>query len=158
MKKVFSNSEIMHIFNLQEQINGRTSNFNIYFEYNKIYSYGSHYLLGEILKNGNIIINNKGYSNTTSKHISLLTSATRNRKQYFTEQIKTQAVLNTLKEYINKLPRATKNKDYYKNAIISNYNTYIKYCRDFKLLTSKRRNQAHREILSLYKKFSSNQK
>ncbi len=76
MKTVFTNSEIVHAFNLQDQPNGRTLNGSMYFEYKKIYSYGSHYLLGEFIDNNTIIINNKGYSVTTSKHISLLTNAT----------------------------------------------------------------------------------
>ena len=83
MKTVFTNSEIVHVFNEQNQFEGRTSNGSMYFYNNKIYSYGSHYLLAEFLDNNTILINDKGYSNTTSKHISLITLATRNRKQYF---------------------------------------------------------------------------
>ena len=69
MKTVFTNSEIVHAFNLQDQPTGRTSNGSMYFEYKKIYSYGSHYLLGEFIDDNTIIINNEGYSVTTSKHI-----------------------------------------------------------------------------------------
>ena len=72
MKTVFTNNEIVHVFNEQNQNEGRTSNGSMYFYNNEIYSYGSHYLLGEFLDNNTILINDKGYSNTTSKHISLL--------------------------------------------------------------------------------------
>ena len=84
MKTVFTNSEIVHVFNEQNQNEGRTSTGSMYFYNNKIYSYGSHYLLGHFIDNETILINDTGYSNTTSKHIYLLQDATRNRKQYFT--------------------------------------------------------------------------
>ena len=56
MKTVFTNSEIVHAFNLQDQPHGRTSNGSMYFRDNKIYSYGSHYLLGEFIDDETIII------------------------------------------------------------------------------------------------------
>ena len=52
------------------------------FRDNKIYSYGSHYLLGEFIDDETIIINNEGYSVTTSKHIGLLINATRDKRQF----------------------------------------------------------------------------
>jgi hypothetical protein len=50
MRTVFTNNEIFHVFNEQNQNEGRTSNRNIYFENNKIYSYGYHYLLGKFIR------------------------------------------------------------------------------------------------------------
>ena len=38
MKKVFTNSEIVHKFNEQTQSEGNTNNFNMYFEYPNIIS------------------------------------------------------------------------------------------------------------------------
>ena len=73
MKKVFQNtSEVVHVFAQQTQSEGRNQSSSIYFRDNKIYSYGSHYLLGEFINNETIIINDFGYSVTTSKHISEL--------------------------------------------------------------------------------------
>ena len=66
MKKVFTNSEIMHVFNLQEQTHARTTNNNIFMEYNKIYSYGYHYLLAEFIDEKTVFINDRGYSNSNS--------------------------------------------------------------------------------------------
>ena len=77
MKKVFQNtSEVVHVFAQQSQSEGRNQSGSIYFRDNKIYSYGSHYLLGEFINSETIIINDFGYSVTTSKHISELINAT----------------------------------------------------------------------------------
>jgi hypothetical protein len=59
MKTVFTNNEIFHVFNEQKQETGRTPNRNIFFENNKIYSYGYHYLLGEFIDENTI--RNKQY-------------------------------------------------------------------------------------------------
>ena len=73
MKKVFQNtSEVVHVFAQQTQSEGRNQSGSIYFRENKIYSYGSHYLLGEFINDETIIINDFGYSVTTSKHINEL--------------------------------------------------------------------------------------
>ena len=46
MKKVFQNtSEVVHVFAQQTQSRSNQTG-SIYFRDNKIYSYGSHYLLG----------------------------------------------------------------------------------------------------------------
>lgn len=83
MKKVFSsNADCIHTFAQRSQEEGRTSNHNVYFYGDKIYSYGSHYLLGKFINNGEaIIINDIGYSNSTAKHINILWGATRQYKQ-----------------------------------------------------------------------------
>ena len=130
MKTVFTNSEIVHIFNEQNQNKGRTSSGSMYFYNNKIYSYGSHYLLAEFLDNDTIMINNKGYSSTTGKHISLITSATRNRKQYFINETDYKTVNKNIKEYLNKLVKARKTKDVYLLQIdrtLKMYFDYIEY-------------------------------
>ena len=88
MKKVFQNtSEVVHVFAQQTQSEGRNGTSSIYFRDNKIYSYGSHYLLGEFINDETIIINDFGYSLTTSQHISELISATSQYNQFFTSSI-----------------------------------------------------------------------
>ena len=56
MKTVFTNSEIVHVFNEQNQNDGRTSNGSMYFYNNKIYSYGSHYLLAQFLDSQTVLL------------------------------------------------------------------------------------------------------
>ena len=82
MKKVFTNSEIVHKFNEQSQYEGNTPNHGMFFYNTKLYSYGHHYLLAEFIDKETILINNKGYSNSTGKHISLVTNATSDKKQF----------------------------------------------------------------------------
>lgn len=153
MKTVLTNSEIMHVFNEQNQYHGRTSNNNIYFYDNKIYSYGSHYLLGEFIDNETIIINNKGYSSSTSKHIYLLIDATRDKKQFFTTKIETKIVLNTIKEYLNKLTRARKTKEFYLNEINSTLKMYFNYLEYTKQKTKYNKIKEHREIKRIANNF-----
>lgn len=72
MKTVFPNAgQTIHVWAQQEQSEGRSS--NVFFRDKVIYSYGHHYPLGIIVTNKKgekaAIINNAGYSVTTSKHI-----------------------------------------------------------------------------------------
>jgi len=79
MKTVFSNhSEVCHIWANNTDLNaiGRTS--NIFFEGDKIYSYGRHFILGKkFIHEGREItfLNTKSYSNSTSKHQNHLSRA-----------------------------------------------------------------------------------
>ena len=152
MKTVFTNSEIVHAFNLQDQPNGRTTNSSMYFEYKNIYSYGSHYLLGEFIDENTIIINNKGYSVTTSKHISLLTNATRDKRQFFITNIEPEIVINELKNLFKLLSRTRLKADYYTNTINNLFKNYFEYV-DFK---KPKKSKEHRQIVKLYKDFTDN--
>lgn len=159
MKSVFTNSEICHVFNEQNQSNGRTSNSNIYFEYNKIYSYGSHYLLAKFIDNNTIVINDKGYSNTTSKHISLIINATRDKKQFFKTKIDTQIVLNNINNYLKKFTNARKTKDFYLNEINSTFKMYFEYIaytnkKTFYKSKDYSYNKEHKQLIKLYNQFT----
>jgi inorganic pyrophosphatase len=156
MKTVFTNSELVHTFNLQNQYEGKTPNGSLYFYNTKMYSYGSHYLLCEFLDGNTVLINDKGYSNTTLKHISLITEATRNRKQFFTTKTDTKIVLNDIKNYLNKLTRARKTKQHYLNQINSTFEMYFDFVDYTKQKTKLKKVKEHREILKLYKDFTEN--
>jgi len=123
MKKVFQNhSQVCHAFNLQNQSEGRAG--NIFFEGNKIYSYGHHYLLGEFIEPSTILINNKGYSNSTSKHIYILEQATRDKKQVLLTHIHLDLVLLQLDEMYKSLIKARKPLRY-RNQIEFLYSAFI---------------------------------
>lgn len=156
MRTVFTNTEIMHVFNEQSQEEGRTSNNNIYFYDNKIYSYGSHYLLGKFIDKETIIINDEGYSNSTSKHISLLINATRDKRQFFTTKIYTSIVLDSVTEWLKKLTRARKTKQYYLNEIDSTFKMYFEYLEYTKQKTKYKSIPKHRKILKLSNDFYNN--
>lgn len=123
MKQVFQNhSQVCHAFNLQNQERGRSG--NIFFEGNKIYSYGYHYLLGEFIDPTTILINNKGYSQSTSKHIAILTDATRDKRQVFISHIEINLVLAQLEKLYNSLMKARK-PSFYKNSIDHIYSCFV---------------------------------
>ena len=131
MKTIFSsNSDVCHNFATHDQYHGATSNRNLFFDNNKIYSYGYHYLLATkflIGETKHIIINDHGYSVSTSKHISILRSATSHYKQFNLTDIELTPVYNKIKEYSLKIPRATKNKNYYINQIGIEYNCFVNF-------------------------------
>ena len=67
--KFTSNASLCHAWANQLQDHGRTE--NMFFEYDTIYSYGKHYIIGkQVAANNNqrvVFINTNGYSNTTAK-------------------------------------------------------------------------------------------
>lgn len=153
MKKVFTNSEIVHKFNEQSQCEGNTPNHGMFFYNTKLYSYGHHYLLSEFIDKETILINDKGYSNSTGKHISLVTSATSDKKQYFITKTDTKIVLYNLKHWFSKLPRARTTKQFYINQINSTFNMYFDFVEYTKQKTKFKKDSEHRQILKLYNSF-----
>lgn len=133
MKKVFSSSvEVCHLFAQRTQDEATTSTRNLFFNNrNKIYSYGYHYLLAEFINDETIIINNTGYSSTTSKHISQITQATRQYKQYFFKDICLQNVYNRITEASQKLINAHK-KEVYSLEIINAFESFTSFVKEFK--------------------------
>ena len=128
MRQVFQNhSQVCHAFNLQNQQRGRAG--TIFFEGNKIYSYGYHYLLGEFIDNETILINDKGYSNSTAKHIRILTDATRDKKQIYLSHIELDLVLNELESLYKSLMKARKPL-YYRNSIEFLYSSFMNTSND----------------------------
>lgn len=130
MKKVFNNTEICHVYAQQTQTEGRTTTNNIFFEDNKIYSYGYHYKLAEIIENNTIIINNTGYSNSTSKHINLIRNATRQYNQYFYNDICLNNVYSSILNASKSIIKA-RLKERYANLIISKFENLINFANEF---------------------------
>jgi len=153
MRTVFTNSEIVHVFNQQNQYEGRTSSGSMYFYNNKIYSYGSHYLLAEFLDSRTVLINDKGYSSTTARHIGLVTNATRDRKRYFTTKTDYKIVNQDIKEYLSKLVNARKTKGFYLQQIDSTLKMYFDYLEYTKQKTKFNNYKEHRETLRIANKF-----
>lgn len=126
MKTVFNNSECVHTFAQRTQQTGRTSNNNIFFEGDKIYSYGYHYELGRFLDDETILINNKGYSNSTAKHITLLIGATSQYKQYYKTKTDIDIVYRDIMYLKKKLAKARK-PEMYIGEIYSLWNSFNEY-------------------------------
>lgn len=122
MKHTFKNSfDCIHEYAQQTNTHGKCS--NVFFNGTKIYSYGYHYLLGEFINSQTIVINDKGYSNTTRKHIQKLISATRQHKQYFTTDIDLYLVYSEVMSLVARLPKARK-KDEISMAIIDKFEKF----------------------------------
>jgi len=142
MKTTFTNSEIVHAFAQQEQQEGKTPNNGMFFYNQKIYSYGYHYLLAEILPNNIILINDSGYSNSTSKHINLITNATRQYKQYFFNDICFNNVYNSITNASKSIVKAIK-KERYANEIITKFESFTNFLNLFDKAIIKGYNEYH---------------
>jgi len=123
-----SNRETIKTYLQQEKTHGQSS--NVFFEYSKIYSYGYHYLLGKFLDNNLLIINDTGYSATTSKHIHLLrdTANEMNIKNYNITNVDLMSVYNELKYLEDKLHKARKPQIWYNriNSLYDNWHNFTK--------------------------------
>jgi len=139
MKTVFKNNdEVIHIFAQRTHEEGRNATSSVYFRGDKIYSYGSHYLLGEFINDSTIIINDSGYSVSTSKHISTLLSATTQYKQFYTSSIDIKAVESGICFDLKKLAAARKPAIYIGNITraLSGLQKWAAYCTENKTVHS----------------------
>ena len=131
MKTVFSSAhDVIHVFAQRNQSQGRSS--NVFFYKDKIYSYGYHYLLGEFIDDKTIVIDNRGYSNTTSKHICWVTGATSQYKQFFTLSCDIRHVHRQVLSLKDKLAKAKKPEKYINEmlSLWASLNEFIKYTKN----------------------------
>jgi hypothetical protein len=147
MRKVFqSNYEAIHTFAQRTHPEGRNQSRSVFFEGDKIYSYGYHYLLGEFLDANTILINDKGYSNSTSKHISILSGATSQYKQYYKTRVDIDYIYNHVFNYLKpKLAKARKPQKY-TSEIFSLWNSLNEYITERKE-TKTRRRKEYKQLL-----------
>ena len=85
-----------------------------------------------------MLINNKGYSITTSKHISELSQASRHKTIFYSQNVLIAEVLPRLEDYAKKVVNARKEvtKAYYIDMVNYIYNCFVdfqKYCIDNKI-------------------------
>ena len=119
-KKLRSNSEVAHIFAQQTQTEGYSA--NVFFKDQKLYSYGYHYTTAHIISENKVIINNIGYSNSTAKHINQACSALSHYTITYLSDIQLMYNYHKVYKLMQKIPTARKNKDQYKNEVVSIYN------------------------------------
>jgi len=85
-KTVFDNAQLCHVWANQSQPEGRNSSRSLYFQGDKIYSYGSHYLAAQIhtIRGKKVaFINSHNYSVTTCKQLSNIRRALNGLMDYF---------------------------------------------------------------------------
>ena len=132
MKTTFSSpTDVIHLFAQRTQDHAKCA--NVFFDGDKIYSYGFHYLMGEFITNKKgdiaIMINNSGYSNTTAKHVTHLSAATRQYKQFYTMYCDSKQVLQKLENLLQKLGNAKKPEKYINEAlnILDYFNDFLSW-------------------------------
>lgn len=117
MKRVFTNpSDVIHLFANKVQSDARTG--NVFFKNENIYSYGYHYKLAEHLKGGAILINDRGYSVTTSKHISAMADSARHLTRFYVSDVILSDAVYFVKSNVVKIPRARQNKEYLISSVL----------------------------------------
>lgn len=119
-----NNSDLCHVFAQRTQSHGNGS--NLFFEYDKMYSYGYHFLLAEYIDSNTILINNRSYSSSTAKHQSLIRQATRQYKQYFTKEVEIDLVHSQIMDMSKRLLTARK-----KDVIASEIVSLFESCKEF---------------------------
>ena len=131
-----TNKETVKTYLQQVKTHGNSP--NVFFEYSRIYSYGYHYLLGKFINNNLLIINDTGYSATTSKHIHLLrdTANELNIINYSVSNVEINSVYNELKYLETKLHKARKPELWY-NRINSLYAKWYNFTKKYGALNMK---------------------
>lgn len=149
MKKVFSsNSELIHAYSQQTQFEGRGG--SVFFYGKKLYSYGYHYLLCEFITDDAVLINTKGYSNSTSKHINITIGATSQYKQFYTTNSDINLVYDFIIDAKGKLATARKPEIYISN-ILAKWKTLNEYMtfRGWKKYSNPSEQNKYKELIKL---------
>lgn len=76
MKKVNTPQQVCHLFANQLQTEARTQTSNLFFDNENLYSYGRHFCIARFVDSDTLLFTERGYSNTTAKHISWARHAT----------------------------------------------------------------------------------
>jgi hypothetical protein len=101
----------------------------VFFDGDSIYSYGRHYELARFIDAENILINDSGYSVTTTKHISQVMQATRQFTQWYTTNTEPDFVCSQLKQLKRKLAKARKPALYISEAVnlIARFSEWLQF-------------------------------
>lgn len=138
IKKVFSNhDQVLHLWANQSQDEARCK--NVFFHGKNCYSYGHHYLLGTLVKYKGktvAVINDSGYSVTTSKHIASAWDAVENQLRIKTKNINSFNMVNILiniqSELIDLVMSQFRGRSFYDNKPIRDYD--LKQIKEFNKL------------------------
>ena len=129
MRKVFGkNSDVMDLFLNRTQDEARCK--NVFFEKDKIYSFGTHYELGRFLDPGTVLINDDGYSKTTKRHVIKLYFQAKSAgiNTFFKSNIYPDRVVKSMKVSMARYKKARR-PAIYKNSILERYGIFEEYDR-----------------------------
>lgn len=128
MKTVFQNaSDCIHAY--AQRPNDPTAygrSGNVYFEGGSLYSYGRHYELAKWIDNETVLIDNRGYSTTTAKHIGKAQHALSQYRRFYTLDADTEHVRQKL-EYNRKLLAKARKPEIYINGSTALIERHVQY-------------------------------
>lgn len=101
MKTVFSNHELPHIWARQTQQNGRSG--SMFFEGTKIYSYGRHFCMANIIKPGIVLFTDRTYSVSTAKHLSQTHGAVSHMEFITVPHPENENLFDNLNAWVNRI-------------------------------------------------------
>jgi hypothetical protein len=134
MKKVFSSiDDVIHAFAQRPNdpnTEGRTSGGgNVFFDGVRLYSYGRHYELARYIDDTTVLINDRGYSVSTAKHISKARHALSQYRQFNATQCDPMQVRQSLEAIRKRLETARKPEVHISAAvhIIAKYNEWRRF-------------------------------
>jgi hypothetical protein len=138
-----NNSEVAHAWANQTKQSGTGSNF--YFNGPEIYSYGSHFLAGEVLAPGFYWINDQRYSSSTNKHQSHIRHALyfSDRKIYHFRIFHSHSDYDTVKYDFEEAKERFKSARHPWKYYDTIFRTYLRY-RDFNTFVNKKKGKYFR--------------
>jgi hypothetical protein len=83
MKIVVNKYNVAHLFANQLQTEAKTPTRNFYFRNKSIYSYGLHFCIAKFINEDTVLFTQRGYSNTTAKHILITNSALSHKNKIY---------------------------------------------------------------------------
>jgi hypothetical protein len=134
MKKVFNSiDDVIHAYAQQpndRSAEGRTGGGgNVFFDGVSLYSYGRHYELARYLDNDTVLINDRGYSNSTAKHINKAQHALSQYRRFYVTLCDPNEVAAQLRALKAKLMKARKPSKYVDKAfgIVEAHRMYMQW-------------------------------
>lgn len=138
MKKVNTPQATAHLFATQSQIEAYTPTRNLYFYDKSIFSYGSHFCIAKFIDSKTLLFTERTYSNTTAKHISVVSHATSHIDKIYcsnpnsSHENNFNVWLNVAEQLADKLKRANK-PEIYISQLQQIENKAIKYANYFNI-------------------------
>lgn len=128
MKLIHNNDMVAHLWANQSQSEARNSNGSLYFHGPIIYSYGSHFPIARRV-DGAVLITSRGYSVTTSQHISKVRRACSHLTEFTVDNVLATSesehrenlgiLLGESCALLIKSARARSNSDFYLNQALA---------------------------------------
>ena len=147
MRNVLKNhNEVAHYWANKVQAEGHGN--SMFFHNDIIYSYGTHFPMAKHINNNLILFTSKGYSNSTSKHLSITRRAIPSEIEVITVPLvnvyndrsnkglhidNIRYFINEIKENFGKSQRARKYKSMYLESGLSKINSMKRYLELFKV-------------------------